>query len=84
MFYIISHTIDFLFGVEALLKISAHGFIVGKNTYLRLLWNLMDFIIVCTIFMGEYFKPLRILRILRPLRVIKRVPELRKFTEALA
>lgn len=75
--------INILFFIEAITKICAHGFVFGKNTYLRNGWNIMDFIILCTALAGDLFKPARLLRILRPLRMIKRLPRLRLYTEAL-
>ena len=37
-----------IFCVEALLKIVALGFILHKGSYLRSVWNIMDFIVVVT------------------------------------
>ena len=73
LFYI-SKTIDIVFCCEAFLKICAHGFIIGEHTYLRDMWNLLDFFIVGTLFLGDSFSALRVLRLLSPLRIIKRLP----------
>ena len=70
-----------IFTFEAILKIIAFGFVLnGKNSYLRSGWNVLDFIIVVSALISmafntdlEFFKALRILRVLRPLRLIKRV-----------
>ena len=35
--------ITIIYGIEALLKILAHGFVWGKKTYLRDPWNVIDF-----------------------------------------
>ena len=74
-----------LFILEAALKISLLGFLFnGKESYLRTVWNQLDFFIVCisiTTFVNlEGFgvlKVLRIVRVLRPLRLIHKQPGLR-------
>ena len=35
---------------EYFLKIIAMGFVIGSNTYLRLGWNMIDFVVVITRF----------------------------------
>jgi hypothetical protein len=72
-----------IFGIECLLKIAAHGFVMGENTYLRSGWNVMDFLIVLSSMAGSDFKLIRLIRVLRPLRAIKRIPTLRMHTAAL-
>ena len=70
-----------IFTFEAMLKIIAFGFVLnGKNSYMKSGWNVLDFIIVLSALISlvfntdlEFFKALRILRVLRPLRLIKRV-----------
>ena len=37
-----------IFCVEAFLKIVALGFVLHKGSYLRNIWNIMDFIVVVT------------------------------------
>ena len=37
-----------IFCVEALLKIVALGFILHRGSYLRNVWNIMDFVVVVT------------------------------------
>ena len=37
-----------IFSVEALLKIVALGFVLNKGSYLRSIWNNLDFIVVVT------------------------------------
>ena len=37
-----------IFSVEALLKIVALGFVMNKGSYLRSVWNNLDFIVVVT------------------------------------
>ena len=77
-----------IFTIEALLKIIASGFIIGKNTYMRSGWNILDFLIVCVgnveialeliDVQGVNLKSLRTLRVLRPLKGLKTIPSLRK------
>lgn len=66
------------FGVEFLFKIIAYGFVMEENAYLRESWNILDFIIVVCSFIDisiasidlGFVKILRLLRTLRPLRLI--------------
>ena len=69
------------FCLEALLKIIAFGFLFTKTSYLKDAWNILDFVIVISAIAGfvlpeginiSAVKSLRILRILRPLRIIAR------------
>ena len=72
----------FIFTIEVIVKIIAYGFVnAGKTSYLRDAWNVLDFMIVAAalidIAAGDavnigVFKALRILKILRPLRLIAR------------
>ena len=69
------------FTFEMSVKIIALGFaFAGRDSYTREPWNILDFIIVTSALMSlladdlniSFFKSLRILRILRPLRIIAR------------
>ena len=69
------------FTFEMVVKIIAFGFaFAGRNSYLRNSWNILDFVIVISALLSilaqdlniGFFKSLRILRILRPLRIIAR------------
>ena len=69
------------FTFEMVVKIIAKGFaFAGSESYIRGPWNILDFIIVSSALLSilatdlniEFFKSLRILRILRPLRIIAR------------
>ena len=69
------------FTFEMIVKIIAKGFaFAGKDSYIREPWNILDFIIVSSALLSiiasnlniGFFKSLRILRILRPLRLISR------------
>ncbi|XP_055959026.1 voltage-dependent calcium channel type A subunit alpha-1-like [Patella vulgata] len=70
-----------IFCVEASLKILALGFVLHKGSYLRNVWNIMDFIVVVTGCLG-YILPfldqgaVRSLRVLRPLKLINGVQSL--------
>jgi len=71
-----------VFTFEAAVKIIAFGFaFAGKNSYIREPWNILDFVIVVSALLGviagdsikiSFIKALRILKILRPLRLIAR------------
>ena len=70
------------FTIEAAIKIIAAGFaFAGKTSYIREPWNILDFVIVLSALLGviagdaiqvSFIKALRILKILRPLRIIAR------------
>ncbi|XP_035829518.1 voltage-dependent calcium channel type A subunit alpha-1, partial [Aplysia californica] len=64
-----------IFCVEAFLKIVALGFCLHKGSYLRNVWNIMDFIVVVTGFLDFMFDSLdqpavRSLRVFRPLKLV--------------
>jgi Ca2+-binding EF-hand superfamily protein len=73
-------TVAFTF--EMCVKIIAVGFaFAGENSYIREPWNVLDFAIVISALLGvlagdainvSFVKALRILKILRPLRIIAR------------
>ena len=75
------------FTIEAAISIIALGFIfAGKMSYLRNVGNILDFVIVVGALLGliagdaidiGFIKALRILKILRPLRLIAREPKLK-------
>ena len=69
------------FTFEMMVKIIAWGFAwAGKGSYIRDSWNILDFVIVSSALISliavdlniGFFKSLRILKILRPLRIIAR------------
>jgi hypothetical protein len=73
--------ITILFLIEAILKITVMGFVFnGKESYLRNGWNILDFIIVFASSISllpfadniEWLKVIRLIRILRPLRILSR------------
>ncbi|KAJ2946609.1 hypothetical protein O0L34_g12668 [Tuta absoluta] len=71
-----------IFCVEASLKILALGFVLHRGSYLRNIWNIMDFFVVITGSMtifAEYnvdvdLRMLRSFRVLRPLKLVSRIP----------
>ena len=83
----IDYCMTIIFTAEAVLKIIAAGFLfAGKNSYLRDGGNVLDFVIVVAALTGVlagdsidigFIKALRILKILRPLRIIARDPRLK-------
>ena len=77
----IDFVITAIFCMEAVLKIVVSGFIInGQDSYLRVSWNIMDFIIVIFSIISillsdlniQFIKVIRMLRVLRPLRMISR------------
>ncbi|KAJ3619599.1 hypothetical protein MTP99_005267 [Tenebrio molitor] len=71
-----------IFCVEASLKILALGFVLHKGSYLRNIWNIMDFFVVLTGSMTVFaeanvdvdLRMLRSFRVLRPLKLVSRIP----------
>ena len=92
---IYSKNIDLFFNIifilEMIFKLIAHGFIMDQYSYLRETWNQLDFFIVwasiADMVLSGYdlaiVKIFRMLRVLRPLRVIKRNPEMKMVVSAL-
>ena len=87
------HIFGVTFTIEAVIKIIAMGFVGSEGTYLRDGWNLVDFVVVVSwlfelitqffSFPGVNLRPLRTLRLFRPLKAMKTVPSLRKQIVAL-
>ncbi|CAK1548185.1 unnamed protein product [Leptosia nina] len=73
-----------IFCVEASLKILALGFVLHRGSYLRNVWNIMDFFVVVTGIITQMpevapevdFRTLRAIRVLRPLKLVSGVPSL--------
>ena len=94
-FVIVSGELDVFFTwafiVEAAVKIISLGFAMDEGSYVRDSWNQLDgFIVASTILemmLGDaeldFIKILRMLRVLRPLRMISRNPELKQVIVAL-
>jgi hypothetical protein len=77
----IDYVMTTIFTLEMVIKMIAYGFACnGKNSYLRNAWNILDFVIVTSALLSlvlsefdlSFLKALRMLRILRPLRLISR------------
>jgi hypothetical protein len=78
----IDYVMTAIFTLEMLCKIIAYGFLFnGPKSYLRVSWNILDFVIVLSSLLSlnpnasanfKVLKILRILRILRPLRMVSR------------
>ena len=76
-----------VFTFEMAVKIIAWGFMfAGKGSYIREPWNILDFLIVGSALLGiiagdainiSFLKALRILKVLRPLRLIAKNPGLK-------
>ena len=70
-----------VFTLELLVKVLAQGFILHRGSYMRQGWNQLDFIIVTTSILSLVFndeslqimKTFRLMRALRPLRMISRL-----------
>ncbi|XP_058802800.1 voltage-dependent calcium channel type A subunit alpha-1 isoform X3 [Phymastichus coffea] len=74
-----------IFCVEASLKILALGFVLHRGSYLRNVWNIMDFFVVVTGFITAFpqginldmdLRTLRAIRVLRPLKLVSGIPSL--------
>ncbi|XP_022652390.1 voltage-dependent calcium channel type A subunit alpha-1-like isoform X3 [Varroa destructor] len=73
-----------IFCVEASLKILALGLILHSGSYLRSVWNMMDFVVVAsglvTIVIPDNMdldlRTLRAIRVLRPLKLVSGIPSL--------
>ncbi len=70
-----------VFALECLAKVIALGFVsCGSTSYIRSAWNVLDFFVVLISIFSlsitsvniSFIKILRLLKILRPLRVISR------------
>lgn len=70
-----------IFIAECVFKIIGMGFVWHRNSYLRDIWNWLDFFVVCISIINFFpgvdsggLKALRTFRILRPLRTINAIP----------
>merc|ERR1719225_931188 len=86
-----------IFTVEMCTKIVAMGFILHENSYLRNMWNIMDFVVVVSGFLpmlmpksedgkaaGPDLSMLRTFRVLRPLKLVSGVPSLQVVMSSIA
>lgn len=78
----IDYVMTACFTIEMCSKIIVYGFLFNKSqSYLRISWNILDFVIVISALISlspstgknlKVLKTLRILRVLRPLRMVSR------------
>jgi hypothetical protein len=89
---IIEHSSTIIFFFELIFKVISTGFIFnGDESYLRSGWHVIDFCIVLTSLMTYFpnaddlsmFKAIRLIRLLRPLRLIGRSQNLKVSIQAL-
>jgi hypothetical protein len=92
---VVSQQLDFIFNylflTECTLKVIALGFTMDGGSYLHDSWNKLDFFIVVTSVIDMILtntdipalKVLRLLRMIRPLRVISHNPQLKMIVAAL-
>lgn len=89
--FIVEIVFTLLFGIEAIIKSIELGFLFGPNAYLQDWWNVLDFIVVISSVISVsitsinvgYLRSFRLLRSLRPLRVINRFEGLKLVINAL-
>ncbi|CAM9295776.1 unnamed protein product, partial [Hapterophycus canaliculatus] len=71
------------FTLEFVLKVIAQGFYLGRGSYLRDSWNILDFMVVVTALLTSIpgmpkMTAIRVFRVLRPLKSISALPGLQK------
>lgn len=76
---IANYVLTAMFTLEAAMKITVQGFVMSKTIYLRSAWNALDFFILLTSLVALATPDMssgvvRLLRVLRPLRLVSRVP----------
>jgi len=90
--FMVDDCFNILFTIECLIKCLSLGFFLDHGSYLRDNWNRLDFFIVVTsltdMMLTKYidadvFKILRLLRTLRPLRVISHNASMKMIVAAL-
>ena len=75
---------DMIFMVELALKVCAMGLVIAKKSYLRDIWNTVDFIILIVSVIGDFSDSsnwvvnfCRNLRFLMPLRIVRHLANLK-------
>ena len=87
--YYIDQITTYVFLAEALIKIMVFGFVLnGRSSYLRNVWNVLDFLIVVFSILSmtplpDSLKFFKLLRVARPLRLISRNKGLKVAVRAL-
>jgi hypothetical protein len=81
---------QYLYTIEMVVKIVSLGFICNDGSYLRDAWNILDFVIIASGYMGMFLQgsgvnlsALRSFRVIRPLRTISSVAGLRVIVSSL-
>lgn len=73
-----------IFIIEVLIKSIAFGFLFnGPSSYLRDGWNIIDFFIAIFSIMATFMKVIRLIKVLRPLRMVSRYKGLQISIKAL-
>lgn len=86
---LINTVLTYIYLFEAATKIVAMGFIWGEGTYLRSIWNILDFAIVFSGILEILkvpfisIKSLKLLRAFRPLKSINSVKSMRRLVTTL-
>ncbi|CAK8686115.1 unnamed protein product [Clavelina lepadiformis] len=94
---IFNYVFTVVFTVEMILKVIASGFYIGDKPYFKSGWNVLDFFLVVTSLIDVFMtlissnnskllgmlRVFRLLRALRPLRVISRAPGLKLVVQTL-
>ena len=89
------HFLSFVFSVEMVVRIIALGLVLHEHSYLRNAWNILDFVVVMSIWVGVVvhlvgiegdtnISYLRTLRALRPLRSLRFFSGIRVIMSSLA
>ena len=78
----------FFFTIEFMLKVTAYGFMIGKNTYLKDKWNWIDFLVVVTSLLSLFpqfgnYSAFRTFRLLRPLRSLNSLQNMKLLVSTL-
>jgi len=81
---------QYLYTIEMVVKILSLGFIMNNGSYLRDAWNILDFVIIASGYLGMFLQGsgvnlsvLRSFRVIRPLRTISSVQGLRIIVSSL-
>jgi flagellar motor component MotA len=81
---------QYLYTIEMVVKIVSLGFIMNKGSYLRDAWNILDFVIIASGYLGMFLQGsgvnlsvLRSFRVIRPLRTISSIQGLRVIVASL-
>ncbi|CAK8987174.1 L type [Durusdinium trenchii] len=77
-----------MFSIELVIKVITWGLIMGKGTYLRDPWNVLDFVVVTIGWLSyvpgiDNMSSLRTFRVLRPLRTLSSIDGMRPIVNAM-